>query len=48
MKHILNIIKDSNHGFSLFDKELIEALEQKITIKDGKFFNCWVDEKIDM
>lgn len=36
MKHILNIIKDSNHSFSLFDKELIEALEQKITIKDGK------------
>lgn len=32
MKNILNIIKDSNYSFSLFDQSLIDKLEQKITI----------------
>ncbi|MEX0999959.1 MAG: hypothetical protein WD000_08395 [Thermodesulfobacteriota bacterium] len=36
MKNILNIIKDSNYSFSLFDQKLIDELESKITIKDGK------------
>lgn len=36
MKKILNIIKDSNYSFSLFDKALIDELEQNIKIKDGK------------
>jgi len=26
MKNILNIIKDSNHGFSIFDQKLLESL----------------------
>src|SRR3989339_1990706 len=36
MKNILNIIKDSNYSFSLFDRTLVDALERKIKIKDGK------------
>ena len=36
MKDILNIIKDSNYSFSLFDQKLVDELERKITIKDGK------------
>lgn len=36
MGNILNIIKDSNYSFSLFDQSLVDELEQKITIKDGK------------
>ena len=36
MKNILNIIKDSNYSFSLFDQKLIDELERKIIIKDGR------------
>ena len=36
MKTILNILKDTNYSFSLFDQSLVNELEQKITIKDGK------------
>jgi type I restriction enzyme M protein len=36
MKKILNIIKDSNYSFSLFDQTLVDDLEQNIIIKDGK------------
>lgn len=36
MKNILNIIKDSNYSFSLFDQALVDELEQNIKIKDGK------------
>lgn len=32
------ILKDSNYSFSLFDQAIIEELEQKISIKDGKFY----------
>src|SRR3990167_8135947 len=35
MKTILNILKDTNYSFSLFDQSLVNELEQKITIKDG-------------
>ncbi len=38
MKNILNIIKDSNYSFSLFDQKFIDTLESKITIKDGKHY----------
>ena len=36
MKNILNIIKDSNYNFSLFDQKLIDELENKIFFKDDK------------
>jgi len=36
MKNILNIIKDSNYSFSLFNKFLVDELERKIKIKGGK------------
>lgn len=46
MKNILNIIKDSNYSFSIFDQKLIDALENKITFKDGKpYVVCVVREK---
>jgi type I restriction enzyme M protein len=36
MNKILKIIKDSNYSFSIFDQKLVDELEQKITIKNGK------------
>jgi len=33
MKNILNIIKNSNYSFSLFDQKLIDELENKITMQ---------------
>ncbi|PIR89632.1 MAG: SAM-dependent methyltransferase [Candidatus Harrisonbacteria bacterium CG10_big_fil_rev_8_21_14_0_10_40_38] len=46
MKKILDIIKDSNYSFSLFDQKLIDELEQKITIKDGKpYVVCAIRDK---
>src|SRR3989338_1321021 len=46
MKKILNIIKDSNYSFSLFDQSLVNELEQKITIKDGKpYVVCTIRDK---
>ncbi len=36
MKKISNIIKDSNYSFFIFDQKLVDELEEKITIKDGK------------
>ena len=46
MKNILNIIKDSNYSFSLFDRFLVNELEQKITVKDGKpYVVCVIREK---
>lgn len=46
MKNILNIIKDSNYSFSLFDQKLVDKLEQKITIKDGKpYVVCVIRDK---
>ena len=46
MKNIKNIIKDSNYSFSLFDQRLIDELEQKITIKDGKpYVVCAIRDK---
>ena len=46
MKNILNIIKDSNYSFSLFDQSLVNELEQKITIKDGKpYVVCVIRDK---
>lgn len=46
MKNILNIIKDSNYSFSLFDQSLVDELEQKITIKDGKpYVVCVIRDK---
>lgn len=46
MKNILNIIKDSNYSFSLFDQKLIDELENKITVKDGKsYVVCAIRDK---
>ena len=46
MKNILNIIKDSNYSFSLFDKSLVDKLDKKITIKDGKpYVVCAIRDK---
>ncbi len=46
MKNILNIIKDSNYNFSLFDKSLVDELEQKITIKGNKpYVVCAIRDK---
>ena len=46
MKNILNIIKDSNYGFSLFDQKLVDELERKINIKDGKpYVVCAIRDK---
>lgn len=32
------ILKDSNYSLSLFDPKLIDELESKITVKDGKYY----------
>jgi type I restriction enzyme M protein len=46
MKNILNIIKDSNYNFSIFDQKLIDELESKITIKDGRpYIICVIRDK---
>ena len=46
MKNILNIIKDSNYGFSLFDQKLVDELERKINIKDDKpYVVCVIRDK---
>lgn len=46
MKSILNIIKDSNYSFLLFDEALVDGLEQKIRIKDGKpYVVCVIRDK---
>ncbi len=46
MNKILNIIKDTNYSFSLFDKSYIDELEKKITIKDGKpYVTCLIRDK---
>lgn len=46
MKNILNIIKDSNYSFSLFDRSSIDELEEKITIKDDKpYVVCVIRDK---
>jgi type I restriction enzyme M protein len=36
MTKISQILKDTNYSFSIFDQSLIDELEQKITIKEGK------------
>lgn len=36
MRLILNIVKDSNYSFSIFDQKLVDELESRIVIKDGK------------
>ncbi|HDQ22995.1 MAG TPA: SAM-dependent methyltransferase [Candidatus Uhrbacteria bacterium] len=46
MKNILNIIKDSNYSFSLFDQKIVNELEKKITIKDSKpYVVCAIRDK---
>ncbi|MFH0779958.1 MAG: N-6 DNA methylase [Parcubacteria group bacterium] len=46
MKQILSIIKDSNYSFSLFDQSLVDELENKITVKDGKpYVICVIRDK---
>ncbi|HQL52411.1 MAG TPA: N-6 DNA methylase [Candidatus Magasanikbacteria bacterium] len=46
MKNILNIIKDSNYNFSLFDQKLIDELENKIILKNGKpYVVCVIRDK---
>ncbi|MBU3979228.1 hypothetical protein KJ980_05490 [Patescibacteria group bacterium] len=46
MKNISNIIKDSNYSFSLFEQSLVDKLEQKITVKDGKsYVVCVIRDK---
>lgn len=46
MSKILNIIKDSNYNFSLFNKSYVDELEKKIVIKDGKpYVTCIIREK---
>lgn len=46
MKNILNIIKDSNYSFSIFEQKLIDELESKIIFKDGKpYVVCAIRDK---
>ena len=46
MKNILKIIKDSNYSFSLFERSLVDKLEKKIVIKDGKpYVVCAIRDK---
>ena len=46
MKNNLNIIKDSNYSFSIFDQKLVDELESKITLKDGKpYVVCVIRDK---
>ncbi|MFZ2969522.1 MAG: N-6 DNA methylase [Minisyncoccia bacterium] len=46
MKNILNIVKDSNYSFSLFDKSLVDELDRNIKIKDGKpYVACVIRNK---
>ena len=46
MKNILEIIKDSNYSLSLFSQTLIDELEKKIKIKDGKrYVTCAIRDK---
>jgi len=46
MENILNIIKDSNYSFALFDKSLVDELERNIKIKDGKpYVICAIRDK---
>jgi type I restriction enzyme M protein len=46
MKNILNIIKDSNYNLSLFDQKLIDELENKIILKNGKpYVVCVIRDK---
>lgn len=46
MKKILDIIKDSNYSFALFDKSLVNELEQNIKIRDGKpYVVCVIRDK---
>jgi type I restriction enzyme M protein len=46
MKKISNIIKDSNYSFSLFNQELVNELEGKIIIKNGKpYIVCLIRNK---
>lgn len=46
MKNILNIIKDSNYSFSIFDQKFIDELESKIVTKDGKpYVVCVIRDK---
>lgn len=46
MKNVLNIIKDSNYSFSIFDQGLVNELEGKIKIKDGKpYVVCIIRDK---
>lgn len=46
MTKILNIIKDSNYSFSIFDQKLVDELESKIIFKDGKpYVVCAIRDK---
>jgi type I restriction enzyme M protein len=46
MGKILDIIKDSNYNFSLFRKELVDELENKINVKNGKpYAACVIRDK---
>ena len=46
MNNILNIIKDSNYSFSLFNRSLVDELEQNIKIIDGRpYVVCVIREK---
>ena len=48
MNNILNIIKDSNYSFTLFDQALVDELEQNIKIKDGKPYTVCVIRNRDI
>ncbi len=46
MNNILNIIKDTNYSFTLFDKSYVDELEQKIVVKVGKpYVKCIIRDK---
>lgn len=46
MEKILDIIKDSNYSFSLFSQSLVDELENKINIKNGKpYVVCVIRDK---
>ncbi len=46
MNKLQQILKDSNYSLSLFDQKLIDELESKITLKDGKpYVVCAIRDK---
>jgi type I restriction enzyme M protein len=46
MTYIQDILKDSNYSLTIFEQKLINELEQKITLKNGKpYVECLIRDK---